>query len=128
MSFWLTDYRVRQEAANARTLHLTITLSLAIHLATLFWAQHIQMGAPTAGDLLPGVNDRLQVQLAAIPRFAPEPTPEPPRPIVAPPKLRTSPPQARAAMRSQPAPVLTAPPAVAAAIQTPPPAPPVPAP
>ena len=123
MSFWLTDYRARQEAAKERTLQLTIALSLAIHLAALFWARHIQMGAPTAGELLPGERDRLTVRLASIPRLAPEPTPEPPRPIVAMPKPRTSPPP-RAAIRSQPAPVLTAPPAVAAAI----PAPPTPAP
>jgi hypothetical protein len=127
MSFWLTDYRARQEAAKGRTLQLTIALSLAIHLAALSWIPRMQPGAPTAGDLLPGESDRLRVQLAAIPRFAPEPIPEPPRPIVAMPKPRTSPPP-RAAMRSQPAAVLTAPPAAAPAIATPPPAPPVPAP
>jgi len=125
MSFWLTDYRVRQEAAKERTFHLTIALSLAIHVAALFWVRHIQMGPPTAGVLLPGEGDRLQVKLASIPRLAPEPTPEPPRPIVAMPKPRISPPP-RAAMRSQPAPVLTAPPAVAAVIPAPPPVPPVP--
>ena len=127
MSFWLTDYRARREAAKARTLQLTIALSLAIHLAALSWMPRMHPGAPTAGDLLPGESDRLKVQLAAIPRFAPEPVPEPPRAIAVMPKPRTSPPP-RAARRSQPAPVLTTPPTAAPAIATPPLAPPVPAP
>jgi outer membrane biosynthesis protein TonB len=126
MSYWLDDDRYRHEAVTVRTLWLTIALSLLVHLAAFLWAPQFRI-LPLEGEESGLASDRLQVQLAAIPRPAPVPTPEPPREIVATPALKPPAPPPRARIRTPP-PVLTAPIAAAPAVAPPPPTPPVPAP
>lgn len=126
MSHWLDDSRYRHEVVTVRTLWVTLALSLLVHVGALFLVlQQTRLLAPAdEGPEL--ASERMQVRLAAVPRPAPVPTPEPPREIVA---LPNPPAQSqRAAVRKQP-PAVIASTEAAPAISTPPsPEPSVPAP
>jgi hypothetical protein len=125
MIYWLDEPRDQNEFVKVRTVWVTITLSLLVHVAALFLVlERTKLLAPF--DEGPEVaNDRLQVKLAAIP--TPPPAPEPQRPNLALPKppTRSPPPPARRV----PPPAVIASTRAAPTVPTPPvPAPPVPAP
>lgn len=125
MSYWLDEPRDQHEFVNVRTLWVTVTLSLLVHVAALFLVlERTRLLAPVdEGSEL--ANDRLQVRLAAIPTPAPAPEAQPPREILALPK-----PPARAPptppVREAPPPVVIASRQAAPAVPAPPqPTPPV---
>jgi hypothetical protein len=103
MSHWLDEPRYQNEVVTVRTLWVTITLSLLVHLgALLLVLQRTHLLAPF--DVGPELaSERMQVRLA-IPGPGPVQTPEPPREIVALPKPPARPPKATA--RTQPPPVI----------------------
>lgn len=126
MIYWLDEPRDQHEFVKVRTVWVTITLSVLVHLMALFLVlQRTRLLAPA--DEGPEVaNDRLQVRLA-IPTPASPPEPQPPREILALPKppARSAPPP----MRNAPPPAVIAATRPSQAIPTPPvPAPPVTAP
>lgn len=112
--FDATSYLREGTEVRARTLRLTVALSLLVHLGALFWLPRIQPSA--SGRMASAATaERLQVELAALARPAPAVEP---RDTVAPSEAPVRRP--RAVPRARPPPVLTAPMLAAPEVAPPP--------
>jgi hypothetical protein len=90
ITYWPEEPRRLQDAATRRAFRVTLALSLAIHLLTLFGVlQRINLLPPDEGT--DKVTDRLQVRLAAPPPPAPPAASAPSIPSVAAPKATLAP-------------------------------------
>lgn len=130
MSYWLDEGREQHEFVTVRTLWVTITLSVLVHLAALLLVlQQTHLLAPF-DEATDQVSERLQVRLTPKSVPAPPPAPEPAREIAALPKAPMRAP--RPAVRPEPSPPVIASTAPGPAIPQPvvpaPPAPPAPGP
>jgi hypothetical protein len=121
MVYWLDVPRDPHEFVRVRTLWVTISLSLLVHLvAMVLVLERTRLLAPF-DEGTKEATEQLQVRLTAPPRPVPAPAPEPPREIVAmpkparasrPPAPREPPPVVAMTVpsRTAPAPAMPAPP------------------
>jgi outer membrane biosynthesis protein TonB len=129
MVYWRDAPRDQHEYVKVRTLWVTVTLSLLVHVLMLSLVlERTRLLAPFDEGTKQG-SEQLQVRLTAPPRpLPPTPAPEPPREIVAMPKPAHAP---RPAAPRQPPPVALTTPArslPAPTLPAPTPTPPTPAP
>ena len=123
MGYWFDEPRDQHEFVKVRTLWVTVTLSVLVHVAALSLVlEETRLLAPF-DEGKQDATDRLQVRLTAPPRPvpvpAPAPAPEPPREVVALPKPARAP---------KPPASREPPPMIAATAPRPIPAPPLPTP
>jgi hypothetical protein len=127
MGYWLDEPRDQNEFVKVRTLWVTITLSVLVHVVALSLVlEQTRLLAPF-DEGKAETTDQLQVRLTAPPQPVPAPAPQPPREVVAlpqparaprPPASRPPPPPmvaATAPQRALPTPTLPTPPVPAPA-------------